>query len=256
MREGDTQQITVSIIMPAYNAEKHIEEAICSVLSQTYENWELLVIDDCSSDRTAELAKAFETVDSRIRFFRNAQNIGVAGTRNRGIDIATGEWVALLDSDDYWHKDKLEKQLKKAYESRADIIYCSYTLADKNGKCLKDYVVPQKASYNLVLKENVLSCSTVLIRRSALIKHKFSEEYYHEDYALWLELLRAGYKAEACSEILSNYRIAQGTRSSNKYRAAKNRWIIYRKAEKLSLVKSAWAFIGYAYYAIIKHKMV
>lgn len=256
MSEGNSHEVTVSIVMPAYNAEEHIEEAINSVISQTYENWELLVIDDCSSDRTAEVAKAFEKIDSRIHVFRNSKNIGVAQTRNHGIDVAKGEWVALLDSDDFWHKEKLERQLKAANESNADIIYCSYTLVDKNGEHLKDYIVPEKASYKYILKENVLSCSTVLIRHSALEKHRFNEAYYHEDYALWLELLRAGYKAQACREVLSNYRIAQGTRSSNKLNSAKNRWIVYRKAEKLSFMESVWAFIGYAYYGLIKHRMV
>lgn len=101
----------VSVIMPAYNAEKYIEEAVSSVLSQTYKNWELLILDDCSSDCTAEIAEYFASLDTRIRLLRNPQNMGVAKTRNRGFDIAKGEWIALLDSDDVWHSDKLEKQL-------------------------------------------------------------------------------------------------------------------------------------------------
>ena len=100
----------VSVIMPAYNAEKYIEEAVSSVLSQTYKNWELLILDDCSSDCTAEIAEYFASLDTRIRLLRNPQNMGVAKTRNRGFDIAKGEWIALLDSDDVWHSDKLEKR--------------------------------------------------------------------------------------------------------------------------------------------------
>lgn len=123
----------VSVIMPAYNAEKYIEEAVSSVLSQTYKNWELLILDDCSSDCTAEIAEYFASLDTRIRLLRNPQNMGVAKTRNRGFDIAKGEWIALLDSDDVWHSDKLEKQLAVAGRAGADIIYCSYALVNESG---------------------------------------------------------------------------------------------------------------------------
>lgn len=124
----------VSVIMPAYNAEKYIAEAISSVLSQSYTNWQLLILDDCSTDHTAEIAEYFEKADTRIRVLRNPRNMGVAKTRNRGIDMAKGEWVALLDSDDRWHDDKLEKQLVVADSSDADIIYCSYALTDESGE--------------------------------------------------------------------------------------------------------------------------
>ena len=154
----------VSVIMPAYNAEKYIEEAVSSVLSQTYKNWELLILDDCSSDCTAEIAEYFASLDTRIRLLRNPQNMGVAKTRNRGFDIAKGEWIALLDSDDVWHSDKLEKQLAVAGRAGADIIYCSYALVNESGAHLSDYIVPETTSYDAMLRESVLSCSTVLSR--------------------------------------------------------------------------------------------
>lgn len=118
----------MSVIMPAYNAEKYIEEAISSVVSQTHENWELLILDDCSTDRTVEIAERFAGLDARIRLLRNPQNMGVAKTRNRGLDLAQGEWIALLDSDDVWHRDKLEKQLALAAQAGAELVYTSYEL--------------------------------------------------------------------------------------------------------------------------------
>ena len=261
MQETDRQKMAesmkdrplISVIMPAYNAEKYIAEAIQSVISQTYTNWQLLIIDDCSTDRTAEIAEEFEKSDQRIRVLRNPQNIGVAKTRNRGFDLAKGEWLALLDSDDRWHKEKLEKQLALADNSDADIIYCSYALTDENGKHLSDYKVPQITTYCDMLKECVLSCSTVLLHSRILTNHRFLYDYYQEDYAFWLELLRSGYKAEACCDVLADYRIINGSRSRNKLRSAKNRWIVYRKVEKLSLIKSVRVFVPYAFRGIAKY---
>lgn len=110
----ENMQPFVSVVMPSYNAEKYISEAIQSVIAQTYENWELLIIDDCSTDSTANIVKQFSDVDSRITLYSNPKNMGVALTRNKGMNLANGSWIALLDSDDVWHKDKLEKQIELA----------------------------------------------------------------------------------------------------------------------------------------------
>ena len=249
-------QPLVSVIMPAYNAEKHIEAAISSVLSQSYGELELLIIDDCSSDKSVEIAKGFERWDPRVRVLRNTQNMGVARTRNRGFDLARGEWIALLDSDDIWHVDKLEKQLELADKSNADIIYCSYSLIDEGGRHFSDFIVPETTSYDNMLRESVLSCSTVLLRRSILSGHRFSEEYCHEDYVFWLELLKAGFSAAASRDVLADYRIVRGSRSSDKLKSAKARWTIYRKLENLSLARSLRIFVAYALNGLAKYRRV
>lgn len=156
------QHPLVSVVMPAYNAEKYIGEAIRSVQSQTYTNWILLVIDDCSTDHTVDVVQAFVNTDDRIRLFRNTRNLGAAKTRNRGLELSEGEWVALLDSDDIWHSDKLEKQLAVALNSGSEIIYCSYSLISSDGQKISDYIVPMQTSYDDMLKESVFSCSTTL----------------------------------------------------------------------------------------------
>lgn len=244
----------VSVIMPAYNAEKYIAEAISSVLSQSYTNWQLLILDDCSTDHTAEIAEDFEKADTRIRVLRNPRNMGVAKTRNRGMDMAKGEWVALLDSDDRWHDDKLEKQLVVADSSDADIIYCSYALTDESGEHLADYIVPETTDYNAMLKECVIGCSTVLLHYPILACNYFFRDYHQEDYALWLELLSSGYRAAGCRDVLMDYRIVKGSRSRNKLISAKNRWIIYRNVEKLPLTKSIRAFTAYALRGMAKYR--
>lgn len=246
----------ISVIMPAYNVEKYIEAAICSVLSQTYANWELLVLDDGSTDRTAEIAENFVKADPRVRLLHNPQNMGVAWTRNHGFDAAEGDWAALLDSDDVWHSDKLEKQLAAAKRSGAEIIYSSYSMTDKNGRRMSEFIVPERTSYSAMLEKNVLSCSTVLLSRSIFSEYRFSTKYYHEDYAFWLQLLRLGFTAFGCKDVLMDYRIQRGSRSNNKLRSARRRWLVYRKAEKLSFAKSVQAFAGYARCGIAKYKGV
>lgn len=253
MSDITQEQPLISVIMPAYNAEKYIEAAVQSVRSQTYTNWELLILDDCSTDDTAKIAGTFAEMDSRICLLRNSQNVGVARTKNRGIEVAAGQWVAFLDSDDVWHKEKLEKQLAVVSCTDADIVCCSYSLMNENAGHLSDFIVPETTSYNDMLKESVLSCSTVPLRRSILMQHRFSAAYYHEDYALWLELLRSGYRAAASRQVLADYRVVKGSRSNDKLRSARNRWTIYRKVEKLSWQKSVNAFAAYAFHGLVKH---
>ena len=254
--DGIQTQSLVSVIMPAYNVEKYIEEAVSSVLSQTYKNWELLILDDCSSDCTAEIAEYFASLDTRIRLLRNSQNMGVAKTRNRGFNIAKGEWIALLDSDDVWHSDKLEKQLALAEQSGAKLLYTSYALfSDAETKQIR-YDVPARTDYRHMLNENAIGCSTVMLHRSICDRFRFREDVYHEDYALWLEILRSGYVAAGCTEILTDWRVSEKSRSFDKRSAAKNRWLIYRKIEKLSLPKSGCAFISYAVHGVAKHRRI
>ena len=246
----------ITVVMPAYNAEKYIAEAIRSVQSQTYTNWVLLVVDDQSADRTAEIAQEFADTDDRIRLIKNHANMGAAKTRNCGLELAEGEWVALLDSDDVWHSDKLEKQLAEARASGADIIYCSYSLIDSSGKKISDYIVPERTSYDDMLRESVFSCSTFLLSKDIVDNSRFPTDYYHEDLVYWLRLLKSGYTASACCEPLAEYRIVEGSRSHSKLQSAKNRWLVYRKVEKLPLMGSLSVFASYAVRGFRKHKRI
>lgn len=215
------RQPLVSVIMPAYNAEKYIGEAIASVCVQTYENWELLILDDGSADRTAEIAQAYAQRDARIRVLRNPQNMGVARTRNRGFDLARGEWIALLDSDDRWRAQKLEKQLTLAVHSGSRLLYTSYALFADAEREMRVYRVPQSVDYRRLLGENVIGCSTVLLHRSLLERLRFREDVFHEDYALWLAILRGVDSAAGCTEVLADWRISEQSRSFDKRAAAK-----------------------------------
>lgn len=252
--QAATKHPLVSVVMPAYNAEKYIGEAIRSVQSQTYANWILLVIDDCSTDHTADVVRAFVNTDDRIRIFQNTHNLGAAKTRNRGFELAKGEWVALLDSDDVWHSDKLERQLAAALNSGSEIVYCSYSLISHDGQKISDYIVPEQTSYDDMLRESAFSCSTILLAKSVVDNNRFFSDYYHEDLVYWLQLLKKGYSASACCEPLADYRIVEGSRSHSKVQSAKNRWEVYRKVEKLSLIKSLSVFLSYTVRGLSKYK--
>ena len=245
--QNEQEMPLVSVIMPAYNAEAFIEEAINSVINQTETNWELLVIDDCSKDSTFEIAKELEKKDERIFVLRNEFNIGVAKTRNIGIERAKGKYIAFLDSDDIWHPEKLQRQLEKIIATRAGICYCSYAIIGRSGsKIRSDYIVPETVDFNMLLKENVMQCSAMLIQANILKNIKFNTEFFHEDFILGLDMLRVGHQAAGCKEILLDWRYIENSRSFNKRKAAKNRWLIYRHYLNLSIGKSFWLFVGYA----------
>lgn len=244
----------VSVIMPAYNAESYIEAAIVSVQIQTVKNWELLVMDDGSSDHTCAVVEKLAAKDGRVRLMKNPQNMGVAKTRNRALDLAKGAYVAFLDSDDMWVPQKLEKQIARMQEEKADISYCSYALVDWAGnKTRSDYIVPAKIDYKGLLKENVMGCSSVMLSRRVAEKYRFNTDFYHEDYVLWLELLRDGFTAAGCREVLVNWRFIPDSRSFNKRKSAKNRWRIYRHYLKLPLHKCVWLLGNYAIAGLRKY---
>lgn len=245
--------ILISVVMPNYNGHRFVEQAIDSVLSQTYENFELLVVDDCSNDDSVSLIKHKAQSDSRIRVIALEHNAGVANARNVGIREAKGEYIALLDNDDLWTEDKLERQLALAQKG-ADIVYCSYDFIDEqNNSIKKPFVVPQQTNFDKMLASSVISCSTSFIKSKLMRAHPFNPDFYHEDYVLWMELLRVCPTAYGDQKVLMHYRQVTGSRSNKKGNAAKERWNTYRKALKLNAVTSAWAFVRYAVNGVMKY---
>ncbi len=247
----------VTVIMPAYNASSYIEEAIRSVMTQTYPHWNLLVIDDGSRDETCAIVLRLAEEDARISLIRNEKNQGVAKTRNRGLDLCQGDYVALLDCDDWWHPQKLEKQLALADETGADILYCSYGIMDEHGDRLcDDFIVPFETDYKLSMAQSVISCSTALLSEEVVNNYRFRTDFYHEDLVLWLQLLRDGYQARGAVDVLAKYRVSQGSRASNKYKSAIERWKVFREGMNESLFASAAALLRYALLSIRKYRKV
>ena len=247
----------VSVVMPAYNAGPYIEEAIDSVLNQTVTDLELIVIDDCSSDATAELIRRIADRDRRVRPFFNEQNLGVARTRNRGFELCRGRYVALLDSDDYWKPRMLEKMVARAEQTGADIIYCSYEIVDEGGKKLcSDFLVPPKTTYRESVVRSVITCSTVLITGQLAAENRFPTNMYHEDIALWFQILKDGGTACGVPEVLAAYRQRADSRSAGKLRSACRRWPIYRKHLGMSVPETLWTLMRYGYYGLKKFRRV
>ncbi len=253
--EQSKQECLVSVVMPAYHAERYIRQAIASVVAQTMPHWELWVMINGTGDRTQEIAQEMARQDDRIHVVWNEENLGAAGSRNRGLDLCNGQYVAFLDSDDLWHPQKLEKQLAYLQQTGGHFCYTSYAVIDENGQKLReDYLVPPTRTFEEMLGENVIGCSTVMLCPEIARKYRFSTEYYHEDYVLWTALLQDGYRAVGCQEVLTSWRLNANSRSYNKGNAAKNRWHIYRNCLHLPLPKAIVAFGRYALAGIRKYK--
>lgn len=247
----------ISIVMPAYNAEKTIQESIQSVLLQTYHNWELIVVDDCSKDSTHTLVLNMAKSDCRITVLQNTHNFGVSSSRNLGITMACGEWIAFLDSDDIWKKDKLEKQVGMISQRLdADLIFTGSAFIDSKGNkssyCLD---VPSKISYHGLLKQNVISCSSVLIRKYLVMKYPMKYDEMHEDYAVWLQVLRDGGHAYGLNEPLLIYRLSNNSKSSNKKKAAYMTYKVYRYMG-LGFMESLYYFSWYVWRNLRKYQKI
>lgn len=219
----------ISIIMAVYNAEKTIEYAIDSVLNQTYPNFELLVINDCSTDGTAELVSSIMAKDCRVRLISNEKNSGVSCTRKNGLNEAKGSWIAILDSDDAWAPEKLEKQIALQKKMNAELLFTGSAFMDSDGHAIDWYLhAPERVTYRQLLKQNVLSNSSALVRKELYAKYYAIGDKMHEDFAIWLGILKEGREAYGVDEPLLIYRIAKSSKSGNKIKAAKMNWNTYR----------------------------
>ena len=244
----------VSIIMAAYNAEQTIRQAIDSVLAQTYVDFELLVIDDCSKDATCSIVKQYTENDARIRLICNSGNVGVSQTRLNGLKEATGDWIAVLDSDDAWLPEKLEKQMKLQRQTKAVLLYTGSTYMNEVGEPVKWFLnVSETVTYRQLLKQNILSNSSSLCRKDIYEKHYMIGENMHEDFAIWLRILRSGVVAYGVNEPLLIYRISQNSKSGNKIRAAKMNWNTYR-AVGLNVIEAAYYEIWYVVKGLLKYR--
>ncbi len=219
----------VSIVMPAYNCEKYVVEAINSILAQTYRNWELLVLDDGSKDNTLQIIEEFSQKDSRIKALPNGKNIGVSATRNRGIELASGEWIAFLDSDDMWKPEKLEKQFEIVEKEAAEFLFTGSSYINEEGEAYKEiFEVPEKITYKKLRNQNVISCSSVLVKKKYFEHIKMEKDEMHEDYAVWLRILKTGVTAFGVNEPLLIYRISRNSKSGNKMKTVKMTYKVFR----------------------------
>lgn len=247
------KQSLVSIVVPVYNVENFIETTIKKVQEQTYENWELLLVDDCSQDKSLEKINRF-LADGKVQLIQQPYNQGAARARNRGVQEARGRYLAFLDADDIWEPKKLETQIAFMEETQSAFSFLSYEFADArgvgNGKIAH---VPEKLTYQEALKNTIIFTSTVMFDLEKIQKAMiFMPEVKSEDTATWWRILRAGYVADGLDEVLVRYRRPAQSLSSNKLEAIRRVWNLYRRVEKLSLPYSAYNFLHYAVHTTLR----
>lgn len=207
----------VSIISPTYNDEKTIKNTIKSVINQSYKNWEMIIVDDCSKDNTGEIIKKFQEQDKRIKYIKLNENSGASVARNKAIKEAKGKYIAFLDCDDLWFNKKLEKQVKFMEDNDYAFTYTDYEYMDQNGKILnKKRVCPKKVSYFRMLLGDSIGCLTVMYNKEKIGLIQIPVLRKRNDYALWCKVLKKvkkGYKYDA---VLSRYRVSEKSISSGK----------------------------------------
>ena len=243
----------VSIITPVYNAEDFIRETIESVQKQTYTNWEMLLIDDCSTDSSKDIILEISQNDERIRYIKLEKNSGAAVTRNKGLEMAEGRYIAFLDSDDIWKAEKLEKQLELLKNKNVGFCFTSYRyVLEDSTPTNKVARAPEKIDYNGLLKNTIIGCSTVLVDKEIIGDFRMTNVRRGQDTATWLQLLKRTQYAYGIYEDLVWYRVVDGSLSHNKWKAIKRTWNTYRNVEHLSLPKAMYVFVFYAYNALKK----
>ncbi|CDD16775.1 putative uncharacterized protein [Clostridium sp. CAG:798] len=246
------QEELVSIIVPVYNAEKFLRETIKTVQEQTYKEWELLFVDDCSKDNSINIINEAIKKDCRIKLIELQQNSGAAIARNTGIEKAKGKYIAFLDADDLWDNKKLEKQIAFMRENDYEFTFTGYEFAGEdgvgNGKVVR---VPQKLTYKQALKNTTISTITVILDVNKLEKNliKMPNVRRGQDTATWWKILKTGVIAYGLDENLSIYRRSANSLSSNKLTALKRTWNLYRNVERLNLLYSLYNFCWYCFNA-------
>ena len=248
-----SQNHLISIILPTYNSETFISETIFSVINQTYQNWELIIIDDCSTDNSMSIVDSFSKNEKRIKFFKNKTNNGAAISRNIGLENSSGRFISFIDSDDVWELNKLEIQIKFMIVNNYAISFTEYNLIDEKGISLnKTIKVVNEIDYYGYLKNTIIGMSTSMIDLTKTEKFEFKNIRTRQDTYLWITLLKRGLIAQGLNKTLVNYRVRKDSISANKYKAAKQVWKLYYNLEKLGLIKSSYYFSCYIFNAIKK----
>jgi teichuronic acid biosynthesis glycosyltransferase TuaG len=244
----------VSIVTPAYNAERFLPEAIDSVLSQSYGDWEMFVVDDCSRDATRNVVERYAARDQRVRPIFLERNSGPAMARQAALEAAQGRFVAFLDSDDLWLPLKLERQLAFMARIGAGLSFTAFRrISDDSARIGRLIHAPAHLDYGDLLGHTAIATSTAIIDRALTGPFRMVKTYY-DDFVLWLEITRRGFPAFGLDEDLMRYRVVGGSVSRNKGRSARMVWRTYRDVEGLSIAASSWCFVRYAFNAARKYR--
>ncbi len=234
----------VTVVTPVHNAEGFLRDCIASVLSQTYTHWEHILVDDCSTDRSAAIVMEYAARDPRVQLISLKENSGAGIARNTAIEQAQGEYIAFLDSDDLWHPKKLEKQLGFMKKNNCVFSFTAYDKIDERGEKLPKKVhAKASVTYQSALFKNPIGCLTVVYDTNFYGKEYMPSIRKRQDYALWLKLLKKA-NAYGIDEVLATYRVRDDSISSNKFGLLKYEWRIYREVEGLPFFKSLFYLVS------------
>ena len=233
----------ISIITPNYNAQKFVSETIQSVLNQTYQNWELIIVDDCSTDNSLQIINSFVVLDKRMSLLKLTKNSGPAVARNKAIEFSKGDYIAFLDSDDRWFSTKLEKQLTFMQQQDIALSFTSYNSYDEERQDEKVLESRAKVTYKNLLTNNYIGCLTAMYSVSKLGKVFMPVIAKRQDWALWLKITKMDVIAYGMPEILASYTRRNTSVSSSKWKLLKYNWKIYREFEKLNISSSLFYFL-------------
>lgn len=250
------QNKLVSIVTPLYNGERFVRQTVESVLSQTYPEWEMVIVNDGSKDKSDQIVREYAEKDCRIRVL-SQPNGGSASARNHGIREARGRYMVFLDADDYWDATFLEEQLRFMKEKKAAIVCASCRRVDNLGKeVLQPFIVPARIGYKDLLRTCSLTCLTTLIDREAFHDICFREELrsLRDDYVLWLSLLKQVPYAYGNPKVLACYRLNSNGVTANKWKMIKPQFMVYYKVEQLGLMHSIYYLIHWAVNGVMKYR--
>lgn len=242
----------VSIITPTFNSEKFISETISSVLNQTYANWEMIIVDDCSSDKTLEIITKFANSDSRIKSFQLEKNFGAGIARNKALEFADGKYIAFLDADDLWKPEKLEKQIDFIKKYNLKFTFSYYNCVDENGKSLNKIIqAPVNLTYKQLFYCNFIGNLTGIYDASFFGKIPISSTRKRQDWILWLTILKQIKTAKPVPESLAFYRIRQDSISATKTSLLKHNFNIYRNFHKKNVLVSCFFMVGFLFSQLV-----
>ena len=242
----------VSVVTPVWNALATLGATVASVQAQSFPDWEMLLVDDGSTDGSRALAERLAAADPRIRVLAHASNEGAAAARNRGIRAAAGRYIAFLDADDLWRPEKLAAQLGFMRAGGHGLSFTGYRRIAADGRPLGVVRVPARVSREGLLKGNVIGCLTAVYDTHVFGKVEMPPLSRRQDYGLWLELLRRVPHAHGLAQVLADYRVRPGSLSAKKLGAARATWALYRELERLPRLSAAYYFAHYAAHGLAK----
>lgn len=246
----------VSVIMPIYNAEKYLEDTLNSIFAQDYKNIEIVLVDDCSKDNSARIISKQQQEHPEIVYYLQEKNMGAGAARNKALELAKGQYVAFLDSDDIWLQGKITRQIELMKASKSPFSYTAIEMMDENGETIKGKrKIKETCDYKYLLHNTIIATSSVVIDRSVLGDFRMPLRRGGQDYATWLMLLRGGAVACGINEALVRYRVASGSLSSNKFKSIKQVWKIQTQDEKINKFSAVFHVMCFGFNAFKKYFM-